>query len=40
MNLLEKYKPNFLDEIIGQNYIIDFLKKTIETKYYNNYIFY
>ena len=40
MNLLEKYKPTILDEIIGQNYIIDFLKKTIETKYYNNYIFY
>jgi len=40
MNILEKYKPKKLDEIIGQNYIIDFLKKTIETKYYNNYIFY
>lgn len=40
MNLLEKYKPKNLDEIIGQHYIIDFLKKTIETKYYNNYIFY
>jgi len=40
MNILEKYKPKNLDEIIGQNNIIDFLKKTIETKYYNNYIFY
>ena len=40
MNILEKYKPKNLDEIIGQKYIIDFLKKTIETKYYNNYIFY
>ena len=40
MNFLKKYKPKKLDEIIGQNYIIDFLKKTIETKYYNNYIFY
>jgi len=40
MNILEKYKPKNLNEIIGQDYIIDFLKKTIETKYYNNYIFY
>jgi len=40
MNILEKYKPKKLNQIIGQNYIIDFLKKTIETKYYNNYIFY
>ena len=40
MNILEKYKPKNLNEIIGQNYIIDFLKKTIETKYFYNYIFY
>jgi DNA polymerase III delta prime subunit len=40
MNILEKYKPKNLNEIIGQDYIIDFLKKTIETKYFNHYIFY
>ena len=40
MNILEKYKPRNLNEIIGQDFIIDFLKKTIETNYYDNYIFY
>ena len=40
MNILEKYKPNTLDQIIGQEFVIDFLKKSIETNYYNNYIFY
>jgi len=40
MNILEQYKPKLLNEIIGQDFIIDFLKKTIETDYYNNYIFY
>jgi DNA polymerase III delta prime subunit len=40
MNILEQYKPTNLEGIIGQDFIIDYLRKTIETNYYNNYIFY